>query len=55
MADRQQTAKQKSKKSRMSAERKDRFKWDEGDLKFFSSKEELEKQAKEQGQKITWY
>lgn len=51
--DKEQTS--KSKKPRISPDRKDRFKWTEGDLKFFNSKEELEQHAKKNGEKITWY
>ena len=43
------------KKATISPERRDRFKWDKGDLKFFTSREELEKHAKENDEKIVWY
>ena len=46
---------QKPKKARISPERRNRFKWDNGDLKIFKDKNELEQQAKSQGEKITWY
>ena len=46
---------QKTKKAHISSERRNRFKWDNGDLKIFKDKNELEQQAKSQGEKITWY
>lgn len=55
MAEQQQPTKQKPKKAYISPERRDRFTWHQGDLKFFASKEELERHAKENGEKITWY
>lgn len=43
------------KKAYISPERRERFKWDNGDLKFFKNKEELEQHAKENNEKIVWY
>ena len=46
---------QRPKKARISPERRSRFRWDEGDLKYFNNKEELEQHAKKNNEKITWY
>lgn len=51
----QQSTKQKPKKAYISPERRDRFTCHKDDLKFFASKEELERHAKEHNEKITWY
>ena len=47
--------KQKPKRKTISPERRNRFKWNDGDLKFFESREELERHAEERGEEITWY
>ena len=37
------------------SERMDRFTWHEGEIKILGTKEEVEKQAKKEGRKVTWY
>ena len=44
-----------TRKPHISPERRDRFTWHVGDLKFFESREELERHAEKHGETITWY
>ena len=47
--------KQKPKRKTISPERRNRFKWSDGDLKFFVNTEELKSHAEEHGEEIIWY
>ena len=41
--------------SHISPERMDRFTWHDGEIKVLGTREEVEKQAKKEGRKVTWY
>lgn len=48
-------SKKTAKKGGIKPERRDNYTWKKGDLKVFASKEEIEKHAKENNEKIIWY